>query len=163
MRVCICTGDNIPADSLSLFQLIYPHLSSFPSPIATTSLLSSITDPFVPPCLSSLPVITSLVHDHPSPPHPLVPHLCPPPPPHPFTFARRVTALEAVEQRNCLLSRVDFSGAPKLLCIDTLSEQGCQSGPGHSQTPVVSLMVSARSTRIEGVRRGAASSVCVCV
>lgn len=58
--VCICTGDNIPADSVSLFRLIYPHLSSFPSrcvTIATTSLLSSITDPFVPSCLSSLLVL----------------------------------------------------------------------------------------------------------
>lgn len=93
VHVCISTRDNIPADCVSLFRLICPHLSSFPSPwvtISTASLLSSITDPFVPPPPRVSPptcftVITSLVHDHPSPSHPLVPHLCPNPPT--FAFA----------------------------------------------------------------------------
>lgn len=56
-----------------------------------------------------------------------------PPPSLSFlTFAGRVTPLEAADQRNCLLSRVDFSCACKLLCIDTLSEQGRHTGQIHS-------------------------------
>lgn len=110
--------------------------SSFPSPwvtITTTSPFSSITGPFVPP-VSLLPpcftVITSLVHDHPSSP-PLFFFLVFVPP----TFSGRVVALEAAEQRNCLLSGVDFSGAPKLPCIDTLSAQARQSGPAPRRPP----------------------------
>lgn len=52
-----------------------------------------------------------------------------------FVSAPRLTfagPLEAAEQRNCLLSRVDFSCACKLLCIDTLSEAGRHTGPGRS-------------------------------
>lgn len=49
-----------------------------------------------------------------------------------LTFTRQVMPLEAAEQRNCLLSRVNFSCACKLLCIDTLSEPGRHTGPGCS-------------------------------
>lgn len=125
---------DIPEDSGSLFRLIYPLPPSFPVPwdtIATTSVLSSITVPFVPPVTPlSLFYSNHITGDHPSPPLPLVPRLCPP-----SSLSPGGSQLEAAEQRNCLLSRVDFSGAPKLLCIDTLSERGCQSGPGHSQPP----------------------------
>lgn len=76
-------GKFIPAHSSS---------SPFPSPWVTitgTSPFSSITGPFVPPTtttVSLLPpgftVITSLVHDHPSPPPLLLFLVFVPPPPH---------------------------------------------------------------------------------
>ncbi|MEQ2241600.1 hypothetical protein ILYODFUR_026972 [Ilyodon furcidens] len=56
----------------------------------------------------------------------------PSPPSIHLRFVRRVMPLEAAEQRNCLLSRVDFSSACKLLCIDTLSEWGRHTGPGRT-------------------------------
>ena len=98
----------------------------------------------------------------PSPPLPLLLPLCLLPS-LPHFFERRVTPLEAAEQRNCLLSRVDFSCACKLLCIDTLSERGRHTGSGHSPPHGRATDLGVLPPGLRGSGGGTAWCVCVCV
>lgn len=69
--------------------------------------------------------------------------------------------LKAAEQRNCLLSRVDFSCACKLLCIDTLSEQGHHNGPGQSPPCCCTADLGGATTETRAVMIKAGCSLCV--
>lgn len=167
----LCIFQSFQASSSLIYFLQSNHHTHhnlfFPPPHITIT----ITCPGSPPCPITAPlfvnprpsllraqcaVITSTGPRSP----PLLPLLCLPTPSLP-TFARQVMPLEAAEQRNCLLSRVDFSCACKLLCIDTLSEQGHHNGPGQSPPCCCTADLGGATTETGAVMIKGGCSLCV--